>query len=288
MSSTTTRAQRTRRARPFGGFGVLEYLAVIVVALFFLFPAYWMIKGSFESANALLRGHLFFTELPTLENYRFLFQQAAFRHYFINSMLTSVLTTVLSTTLAVLAGYGLSGFAFRGKVAISRGVLVSYMFPTLAIAIPLFAIFQEARLTNTLAGLVLAHTTLSLPFGIWLMWQYFQTVPKSYRESAALLGAGRVRGFLEVELPIARPGVIAVAIFAFALSWEDYEFAFILTTDDLARTLPVGMMQFVSRDFIQWGAIMGAGVIMAIPALMLVSFLQRYLVAGLGSGGIKG
>ena len=101
MSSTTTRAQRTRRARPFGGFGVLEYLAVIVVALFFLFPAYWMIKGSFESANALLRGHLFFTELPTLENYRFLFQQAAFRHYFINSMLTSVLTTVLSTTLAV-------------------------------------------------------------------------------------------------------------------------------------------------------------------------------------------
>jgi multiple sugar transport system permease protein len=263
------------------------YAALIFVCALFAFPMYWMLKGSVESTQDLLRGHL----LPagiSLDNYGKLSQQPAFRTYFLNSLLVSVCTTVLSTAFAALAGYGLARFQFRGKTLVSRGVLFCYMFPSLAIAIPLFGIFHGVGLGNTRTGLVLAHITLSLPFGIWLMWQYFQTIPVAFRVSAALLGPGRLRTFIEVEMPLARSGLIAVAIFAFALSWEDYEFVFVLITSEAAKTLTVGMTQFGQRDFIQWGLIMGASVLMAIPAFLLISFLQKYLVAGLGSGGLKG
>jgi multiple sugar transport system permease protein len=265
----------------------LGYLALLLTCLFFIFPVYWMLKGSLESAQELLKAEL----LPgsfSLEAFRELIGQGAFRQYFWNSVTVAVATTVVSTTCAVLAGYGLARFKFPGKAAMSRGVLFCYMFPSLALSIPLFAIFYKIGLGNTLFGLVMTHVTLSLPFGIWLMWQYFQTIPTAFRENAALLGASRFRTFLEVELPLARSGLIAVAIFAFALSWEEYEFSFVLITSEASKTLPVGMTQFVTRDYVVWNMIMAAGITMAVPALLLISFLQKYLVAGFTTGGLKG
>ncbi|MCS0502031.1 carbohydrate ABC transporter permease [Ancylobacter mangrovi] len=265
----------------------LNYLALAAVCLFFVFPMYWMLKGSLETAPELLSAHLLPGSISS-EAFRELIGQASFRQYFFNSATVAIASTIVSTTCAVLAGYGLARFKFPGKAAMSRGVLFCYMFPSLALSIPLFNIFYSIRLGNTLFGLMLTHVTLSLPFGIWLMWQYFQTIPSAFRENAALLGAGRFRTFLEVELPLARSGLIAVAIFAFALSWEEYEFAFVLITSEASKTLPIGMTQFVTRDYVVWNMIMAAGITMAVPAFLLISFLQKYLVAGFTSGGLKG
>lgn len=266
---------------------LFTYCALVLACLFFAFPIYWMLKGSIGTTQELLQANLLPGEV-SFDSYRQLSSQPEFRRYFFNSLVVAVSTTILSTALAALAGYGLARFRFPGKALVGRSVLFCYMFPSLALSIPLFGLFHGVGLGNTRFGLVLAHITTSLPFGIWLMWQYFQTIPVAFRECAALLGAGRFRTFIEVELPLARSGVIAVAIFAFALSWEDYEFAFVLITSDPAKTLPVGMTQFVQRDFIQWDMIMAAGVVMAVPAFMLISFLQKYLVAGFTSGGLKG
>ncbi len=263
------------------------YVAIGSFCLFSISPIYWMFKGSFETSADLLDAHLV-PDSITLDNYRGLVLETNFRTFLRNSVVVSIGTTLLSVTLAMLAGYGLARFRFAGQTTIARSVLFTQMFPALALGIPLFILFQKAGLINSAIGLIIAHSTTSLPFGIWLMWQFFQTVPRAYEESAFTLGASRLRTFVEVELPLASPGLIAVAIFAFALSWEEYTFSLLLTTSVSAKTLPVGMTQFVERDIIHWGLIQSAGVFMAIPALLIVLLFQRYLIRGLGTGGLKG
>lgn len=280
MSRTGQQATR-RRGNLFAALGVM------LLSVFAVFPIYWMIKGSFEETSSLLEPALLPLN-PILDNYRDLLSNTDFGRYFSNSLTISVATTLLTVTVATIAGYGLARFSFRGQKVMARGVLFAEMFPTLALAIPLYLVFNQIQLTNTIIGLIIAHTSLSLPFGIWLMWQFFQTVPRSYQESAYTLGASKFRTFLEVETPLASPGMIVIAIFAFALSWGDYEFAFILSTDVESKTLPVGIAQFVEQDVVHWGLIQSAGFFMAIPALLIVLFLQRYLINGIGAGGIKG
>lgn len=273
------------RRRPLRTFGL--YLAVVLVVLFFTFPIYWMVKGSFEPAQAFVRPNLLPQDV-SLANYGQLLDNSNFLTHLGNSVGAALISMSLSISLACLAGYGLARFRFKGRTVVGRSVLFVYMFPSLALAIPLYGVFNNLGLTNTTLGLALAHTSLSLPFGIWLMWQSFQTISTSYAESAAVLGASRIRAFFEVELPLARPALIAFAIFAFALSWDDYTLAFIIGTSEAAKTLPVGIMSFVEGDVIHWGAIMAAGVAMALPAFLIVLLLQRYLVRGLTAGGLKG
>ncbi len=262
-------------------------VALAAMGIFFLFPFYWMFKGSFEPSGALLQANIVPGEV-TLENYRRLLSDTEFPTFFGNSLVVAVGSTLLTVVLALLGGYGLARFRFPGQATIARSVLLAYMFPALALAIPLFMVFRSAGLVNSYTGLILAHTGHSLPFGIWLMWQFFQTVPRSYEESAFVMGAGRLRAFLDVALPLASPGLVAIAIFAFALSWEDYTFSLILVTQQQAKTLPVGVMNFVERDVIHWGLIQASAVFMALPALLIVLLFQRYLVTGLGAGGLKG
>lgn len=276
-----------RPSMPSPGGKFVAGLSTLILCVFFAFPLYWMIKGSLEPTGNLLQPSLVPSN-STAGNYRDLFDGTEFGSYLFNSIVVALGSTALTVVVASFAGYGLARFRFRGKKLIARGILFTYMLPGLALAIPLFLVFRGMQLTNSLLGLTLAHSSLSLPFGIWLMWQFFQTVPRSYQESAFSLGAGRLRTFFEIEVPLASPGMIAVAIFAFALSWEDFEYAFILTTDAAAQTLPVGIMSFVQTQVIHWGLINSAGVFMAIPPLLIVLFLQRYLVKGLGSGGLKG
>lgn len=273
------------RRIPLRRFGL--YVGVAAVVLFFTFPIYWMIKGSFEPLQAFVRPHLLPQDV-SLANYNQLLEHSNFPTHLANSVSAAAISMALSISLACLAGYGLARFRFRGRTLVGRSVLFVYMFPSLALAIPLYGVFNSVGLTNTTLGLALAHTSLSLPFGIWLMWQSFQTISTSYQEAAAVLGAGRLRAFFEIELPLARPALIAFSIFAFALSWDDYTLAFIIGTSESSKTLPVGTMTFVEGDVIHWGAIMAAGVAMALPAFLIVLLLQRYLVRGLTAGGLKG
>ena len=262
-------------------------VALLLLCLFSIFPIYWMFKASFEDTSALLHPSLIPWN-PSLDNYQELFATRDFAAFAINSALAAAGTVALTVIAATIAGYGLARFPVRGGKFVARGVLFSYMFPALAVAIPMYILFRAFHLTNSMPGLVLAHTSMALPFGIWLMWQFFQSIPTSFQESAYTLGAGRLRTFLQVELPLAMPGVVTVAIFAFAASWEDYTFAFILETATPSWTLPVAVNSFVHGDYVSWGLVTTVGVFMVLPPLIIVLALQKYLVTGVGAGGLKG
>lgn len=260
-------------------------LLLVILALV-AFPFYWMLLSSFTPREVLFRPpyRLVRTDL-SLGNYRDLFFATEFLTYLKNSLVAAAGAIVLNVVAATLAGYGLTRFAFRGKKTFAFGTLFSYMFPPMLLAIPLYILFSALQMRNTYTGLILAHMALSLPLNIWLMWQYFQIVPVSLEEAAWVSGAGKLRALREVCLPSARPGILSVAIFSFALSWNDFTFAFILQTDRAMFTLPVGLATFVEQTAIHWGMVMAAAVLVSVPTFLLVFFLQRYLLSGLRVSG---
>ena len=257
-------------------------VALLVILAVVAFPFYWMLLSAFTPRAVLFRPpyRLVRTYL-SLENFRDLLFATEFLVYAKNSLIAAAGAIVLNVVAATLAGYGLTRFAFRGKKTFAFGTLFSYMFPPMLMAIPLYILFSGLQLRNTYVGLILAHMAISLPLNIWIMWQYFQIVPLSLEEAAWVSGASRLRALREVCLPSARPGILSVAIFAFALSWNDFTFAFILQTDRHMFTLPVGLATFVEQTAIHWGMVMASAVLVSVPTFALVFFLQKYLLSGL-------
>src|SRR6185503_15679408 len=262
------------RLRAYGPFALLLVVLVLVA-----FPFYWMVLTSFRPRYRFVRLDL------SLGNYRELLFATEFVRYFANSLIAAVGAIVLNVIAATLAGYGLTRFAFPGKKTFAFGTLFSYMFPPMLMAIPLYILFSALKMRNTYTGLILAHMAISLPLNIWLMWQYFQIVPPSLEEAAWVSGASRLRALGQVCLPSARPGILSVAIFSFALSWNDFTFAFLLQTDRKMFTLPVGLATFVEQTGVHWGMVMAAAVLVSVPTFLLVFFLQRYLLSGLRTAG---
>ncbi len=259
-------------------------LAIVLLAV--AFPFYWMLLSSFTPRTVLFQPPYKFFRLDlSVENYRDLFFATEFLTYMKNSVIAAVGAILLNIFAATLAGYGLTRFTFWGKKQFAQGTLFSYMFPAMLMAIPLYIILSALQMRNTYTGLILAHMAISLPLNIWIMWQYFQILPVSLEEAAWVCGAGRLRALREVCLPSAKPGILSVAIFSFALSWNDFTFAFILQTDKDMFTLPIGLATFVEQTAIHWGMVMSSAVLVSLPTFALVFFLQRYLLSGLRVGG---
>lgn len=276
---TFRQAERLRRG--------LFHLALAFSVVVFVCPFYWMLKTSVEPSADIFTPPM--TILPkrySLEHYRQLLWQTDFLTNLRNSLIVALGAVVVTVACAVPGGYALARFALRGKKTLARFALLSYMFPPLMLGVPFYLLFNFLHLRDTFLGLIIAHATIVLPFGLWLMWQFFQTVPFSYEESAWVAGASRFRTFLEVAVPLASPGIITIAVLTFALSWSDFEFAFILTTSQTMETLPVGIYRFVT-GFVNWGLTQAAAVVITVPALLVVFLLQGYLIRGLGSGGLK-
>jgi multiple sugar transport system permease protein len=264
-------------------FRVLVGATVVVIG----FPTYVMLKSSIQPELALFSNtFLFVPRNPTLENFAGLFTETAFARFYLNSILAALGTMVISVVSATLAGYSLTRFTFPGKKRLAQSVLFSYMFPPLLLALPMFMIWRDLNLLNSYPGIILAHSAHALPFDIWLMWKFFQTVPISYEESAWIYGASRLRAMRDVAIPMALPGIIAVSIFSFAISWSDFTFANLLLTQESMKTLPIGMLGFIEQQAVNWGLIMSASVMMALPAFLLVYFLQSYLLRGFSVGGL--
>jgi len=259
-------------------------LIVLIMGLLVVgFPFYWMLLTSLTPREILFRPpYKFFRLNLSLENFQDLFFATDFLIYLKNSLIAAFGSIVLNVFAATLAGYGLTRFEFWAKRKFAQGILFSYMFPPMLMAIPLYIILSALQMRNTYYGIILAHTSISLPLNIWLMWQYFQIVPISLEEAAWISGASKFRAMREICLPSAVPGILSVALFAFALSWNDFTFAFILQTDKNMFTLPIGLATFVEQTAIHWGMIMSSAVLVSVPTFAMVFFLQKYLVRGLG------
>lgn len=262
------------------------WLLGLLFFLFIVFPLYWSISAAFKQGEALFALNLI-PENPTLANFEKLLFETDFLIYLKNSILVGAGATILSVVLATFGGYGLTRANFRGKVTVARGILFVYMFPPIMLALPLYRIFFEVGLLNSYPTLMLAHTSLILPFNLWLMWQFFQTIPTSYEETAWINGAGRIRTLWEVVLPMTRPGIIAISIFSFAATWNDFTFAVILMTDQSMFTLPVGVDQFVQQTRVPWGLINASGLFFLLPPFLIVLFLQQYILQGFSRTGLE-
>jgi len=265
------------------------YAGGAVLALWGAFPFLWMLSTSvkqssevFASPPTLVPRHL------TLGNFARLLTETNFATYFGNSLTVSFATVVLTLGVSAVGAYGLTRFRFPGRETIAALILLTYMFAPIMVIIPFYILVKQLGLVNTHLALVLSYTTFCLPFCLWLLRAFFQSVPLELEEAALVDGAHRGRAVWHVVLPLALPGIIAAGIFTFILAWNDFLFALVLISSDELKTLPVGVNDLFNATIVDWGMIMAAGVMITLPTVGFFVGVQRYLIRGWGSGGLKG
>ncbi|MCL4534290.1 MAG: carbohydrate ABC transporter permease [Bacteroidetes bacterium] len=259
------------------------------VTLVSLFPIYWML------VSAVRHPAVFFTPNPslipgpfTLEYFGRLFTATNFPRWYVNSFIVAVLATVITVFAASLMSYVLVRFPIPGLFFVLRLVLVGYMLPPMLLGIPLFAIFTSLGIDDTLLSLIISHISIGLPFGVWLLWGFFKTVPVEIEESALVDGATRLQALRHVLFPLAWPGMVTAGVFAFIVSWTDYTFALLLISSDANRTVPFGLATMMGAFEMRWGEILGGASLVAVPMLIVFAFISQYFIRGLTAGGVKG
>jgi ABC-type glycerol-3-phosphate transport system permease component len=257
--------------------------------LFCGFPLYWMLVSSVKPPTELLASP------PTLwprelsgRTYVKLFAETNFLTYFWNSVAVSGLTTVVVILLGCVGAYALTRYRFRGREPVAKLLLLVYMFPPIILVVPLYMFAHQLGLTNSRLGVSLAYISFALPYALWILRAFFQSLPVELEEAAMTDGATRLQACAHVVVPLALPGVIATGIFTFIVAWNDFLFAAVLTGRDELKTLPVGINDFFYMALVDWGLVMAAGVMVTVPAVLLFVAVQRYLIAGWGAGGVKG
>ena len=273
-----------------------RYLKVLVVygmaaTLLFMcgFPLLFMFMTTLKPDGEIITATpTLFTSSPHIDHYIRLFATTKFLIYFRNSIVVAGSATLLCVTVATLAGYGITRFRFKGREGIAGVMLFTYMFAPIMIIVPFFILMRGYGLQNSHVGLVLAYTTFALPFSMWLLRSFFQSIPIELEQAAMTDGASRPQAVLFVIVPLALPGIIAVSIFSFIVAWNDYIFTRVLITSNDLKTLPVGISDLVNSTLIDWGMILAGGVVITIPALLFFIMIQRYLISGWGAGAVKG
>lgn len=276
------------RARKVAARGLL-YAGAAVLVFQAAFPFFWMASTSMKPPlEVFAEPPSVIPRSPTLENFWRLFTATNFLIYFRNSLKVAGLVVLLTTVVGAAGAYSLTRYRYPGREQIAGVILCTYMFAPIMVVIPFFILVKRVGIENTHLALILAFTSFCLPFTLWILRAFFETIPIELEEAAMVDGADRFRAVLYVVLPLALPGVIATSIFTFILAWNDYIFTRILISADELKTLPVGVQDLFHSALIDWGLIMAAGVMITIPAMLFFVAVQRYLVRGWGTGAIKG
>lgn len=264
-----------------------RYVLLTILALVFVFPVLWSVVGSFKSARDIIAIPPKFVFEPTLDNYLNLqSSDIPILGAFLNSVVISVTSTLLALALAALAGYALGRLRPKGRNAISTAILVTRMIPPIVLIIPIFLFYSATGMLDTLIGLIIPYTALNVPLATLLLTSFFETIPRELDEAAAVDGCGVFRTFWSITLPLTAPGLVAAAIFSFALAWNDYILALPLTSQ---RAIPMTIVASMVRteEGVLWGKLNVIVVIMIIPMAILTILAQRRLVSGLVAGSVK-
>jgi ABC-type glycerol-3-phosphate transport system permease component len=263
-------------------------LLQVLLAIVILLPFFWMVSVSLKPADEpfAIPARLW-PENPTLANYVTAFRPE-FRQYFINSVIVSLSTVVITVTLGLLAAYAFTRFQMRLLTIAMTLVVVTQMFPASAIIIPIYKMMKGAGLLNTYVSLVIAYITSTLPVAIWMLRGFLAKIPVTLEEAAAIDGAGPLRAFWQVIVPLCRPGIAATAVFVLIVTWQEFLFALSFTSTKEMRTLPVGVNDFIGQYGIRYGELMASSVLISLPVVLAFFVLQRQFVAGLTAGSVKG
>ncbi|NOZ02058.1 MAG: sugar ABC transporter permease [Deltaproteobacteria bacterium] len=271
-----------------------RYLALTIVVFLTILPVLWVVKIALSGSNTFQGAEL--SPIPSvLSASNFLNVVGThdaqgnwlFGRQLLNSVMVSVLTTLVGITVACTAAYAFSRFRFEGRRAGLFMFLVSQMFPGILMMVPLYVIMQRLHLLDTMIGLVLIYGITSVPFSVWMLKGYFDTIPKDLEEAAVMDGASPARVFWSVVLPLSMPAVAITALFSFMTAWNEFVLAYTFLSEETAFTLPVIIRNYVGEHTVQWGFFAAASIIVSVPVVALFFSLQRYLVGGLTAGGVK-
>ena len=282
------RRARWQRAQHLGlraaGWSLLA--VVLIVALF---PPYFMTITAFHPPSlSFSRAPTLFSTDLSLRAFSDLFDKYPYLSWMSNTLVVSVSSTLFSVTIATLAAYSLSRLRYPGRAALSSGVFFAYLFPPTLLFIPMFIVLNSLNMLNWLPALVAVYLTFSIPFCTWLLKAYFLSIPRELEDAAQVDGATRWQSMAFIVLPLATPGISVAAIYSFTLAWNEYLYAFTLLSDQEKFTLATGLTKLIFGDVFLWGMIMAGGVVMSAPLLVLYFAAQRYIVAGLSAGAVKG
>ena len=267
----------------------VAYTFLGLLLLLVLFPFYWMTVTSFKTEDQMRSLVSMFWPSPfVVENYTQLLTKTDFAIWFRNSAFVAVSSTLVATAIGTLGAYALARLRFLGRAFLSSATLITYLVPPSILFIPLYAQIRTMGLADSLAGLIAAYPSFTVPFVTWLLMGYFGSIPEELEEAAMIDGATRFGAFRRIILPLAAPGVLAAGLFAFTQAWNEFLYALVFISDVKQRTLPVGLSTFITGDVYGWGYLMAGAVLTTVPVIAAYIYLQKYMVEGLTAGSVKG
>lgn len=270
---------------------VLKYLILIAILIFLMFPLYWVLMTSFKTNMEAYRfPPTMFPEAPNFNSYISLFTEDNFFFiYYKNNFIISGVTALITLVLAIMAGYALSRFRIGWNKWIIAALLSAQMFPIVSRMISLYGLLGKIHLINTRTGLTLALIAAMLPFAVTLMSSFFDGIPRELEEAAIVDGAGRLQILFRIVMPLVKPGMVAVGIYSFLMTWDDYLHAVTLIQDDNLRTLSAGVtLRYLGELSYDWSKVNTISVVGILPIMLLFFFFQKYMVKGLVAGAVKG
>jgi ABC-type glycerol-3-phosphate transport system permease component len=254
-----------------------------------LFPVFWMLSTSLKPPPEIFHDPPNFLPLsPSFAAYDAIFTTRPMLRYLANSLIASCGATILSLVLAALAAYGFTRFQMRLALLLIILLLFIKMLPETLLIVPYFRMMSGLGLIDTHLGLILAYSSFSLPFALWMLIGFFRAIPIEIDEAAIVDGASRLQSFLRIILPLARPGLVAVGFFTFISAWNSYLWALVLTTDPSMFVLPVAVANMVGEYRVAWNELMAASTVATLPAALLFTLLNRHLVTAIAAGAVKG
>ncbi|MED4955946.1 carbohydrate ABC transporter permease [Paenibacillus sp. FSL R5-0527] len=279
----------SRRWGRIGARLLLFYVPLALTLLFVLVPFLWALSTSLKRESDVISSAVSYIPQPvTLENYVKVWTQNNFSGYFLNSLLVSVVSVAVITVLALLNGYALSRFKFRGRGAFMLILLATQMMPVILFVIPLFLIFKNLGLINSPLALILFYIVSQVPFNTILMRGFISGTPQEIDEAAMVDGAGRMRIIFSIITPIVLPGIVATSAFAFIGVWNEFLVAFSFITTPERFTIPIGLKFMIGEFSVEYASLAAGSIIGLIPPILLFMYIQRYLIQGLGGGAVKG
>jgi multiple sugar transport system permease protein len=271
---------------------ISQVAGLAILSFATIFPLYTIVISSIKPLGDVRGTFHWIPTHITFRPYIDIWKTIPLGHYFLNSLIVSVSATVCSVVIAIFAAYAISRYRFRGRRAFTVTVLATQMFPGILFLLPLFVIFVNIEkslgiaLYGTYPGLIITYLTFSLPFSIWMLVGYFDSIPRELEEAAMVDGATPLGALFRVLIPVSLPGIAAVAIFAFITAWGEVLFASVLTTD-ATTTLAIGMRNYASQSNVYWNQLMAASIVVSLPVVIAFLAMQRYIVGGLTAGGVK-
>jgi len=267
---------------------IIAYFIVFISLCFFILPMIWIFYCSFRTQESIFTGQVISAlQGFTLNNYITIFSVTDFPRYFVNSIKISSLVTVISLIVSIFGAYGLSRYHIKGKKIIILGIFSTQMFPQVLMLIPLFLVVFSLNLMDSVLGIVLTQLILVLPFSMWMLKGYFDTIPIDLDNAAEIDGSNLIQQLIYVILPIAEPGVMVVAFYSFVVSWSDYLIVSIISQSQNTATLTLIISRLSSSLLIRWGQVCAVATLTIVPTLILFAFVQKRLIKGLTAGALK-